>query len=236
VITTYCPNFAVWLVKKDGDRVLFARARCKRWTCEHCAEINKAVWTARMLYAVDLIGGDWSFVTLTAHEKTRSKLASWQNISKGWNRLNLRLKRHFGAFYYVRVYELTKRGSFHLHMLISLKVPTRWWKDNARKCGMGYQAKSEVLENSHHAVFYCAKYMTKQTADFPTNVRRITCSQNFPDREKDKSHEWQVVGHDILMGDLLHHTNNLRLPAIDFDTGHTITTDDYLVDNWFNLD
>jgi len=187
-----------------------------------------------MLYAVDTVGGQWSFVTLTAHEKTRSTDSSWKNVGTGWNRLNLRLKRAFGAFYYVRVYELTKKGSFHIHALVSLAVPTRWWKDNARKCGMGYQAKSIKIESNQHAVFYCAKYMTKEPDGFPRNVRRITCSRNFPDRDKEKKHDWACIGNEILFSDLSHWTKGLTLTAVDIDTNTTINSDHYLLDNIFN--
>jgi hypothetical protein len=187
-----------------------------------------------MLYAVDSIGGTWDFVTLTAHEKTRSTSASWANVARGWNRLNLRLKRAKGRFYYVRVYEMTKKGSFHIHMLVSVRMPNKWWKDNARACGMGHQAKKKPLESNAQAVFYVAKYMTKEPDGFPRNVRRITCSRNFPDKMQDKKHDWACIGNEVLMSDIVHWTENLTLTAVDYDTGQTITTDDYLVDNFFN--
>jgi hypothetical protein len=149
-----------------------------------------------MLFGLNEIGGDWSFITMTAHEKWRGD-ASLKNIRKNWPKLRKRLARKSdGDLYYVWVFERHKDKSWHIHALVNQPIESRWYKDNARECGMGYQAKSIQLENYGQAAGYIAKYLLKQMFmldPYPKGMRRITTSRNFPalpDRDTDNDLVW----------------------------------------------
>lgn len=198
-----CPHpKAPVLVAKDvkNKKALFMRAGCKLWTCTVCGARNGKRWIARMLHATNKIGGEWSFVTITAHAQWRGE-KSLTNIKKNWPKLRKRLVREVGGdLYYLWVYERHKDHSWHVHMLVNKHLPSRWWKDNSVQCGMGYQCKSTALDNYGQAAGYIAKYLLKQMTmidKYPKNMRRITTSRNFPQlpdrKEADNELEWRPL-------------------------------------------
>lgn len=223
-----CPNSPMWITtRKEGVQV-FAQARCKLWSCPVCAEINKQIWQARMLYAVlEHSPGDWAFLTLTPHPKARSAEASYTNLASGWNRINTRFKREFGTIMYVRVAERFRNGRHHFHALYRPSVPTRWWKDKGAECGIGYMAESSLLDGPQ-AVFYCTKYMTKTVSEHWKSRRRIVCSRNFPDRANVGERErWKPVGVTLFWSDIVAYTDGLKIAAWDETRQRSITTDDF---------
>lgn len=198
-----CPHpKAPILVAKDNSSrtAAFMRAGCKLWACPTCGARNGRKWLARMLYATNSIGGTWSFVTLTAHRKWRGA-SSLKNIKANWNKLRKRAARKVdGDFYYLWVYERHKDKSWHVHMLTNTTMKSKWWKDNAAECGLGYQCKSVKLDNYGQAAGYIAKYLLKQMFlldPYPKNMRRITVSRNFPQlperRQEDDDISWMPL-------------------------------------------
>lgn len=134
-----------------------------------------------------------------------------------------RLKRVFGKVEYVRVYEIHKKGAFHLHIIIcglcarierytarsgrmgfrpassatnsaSWAVNT-WWKKTAGKCKMGYIAEIKRIP-SGEAVGYITKYLTKsaQAFDMP-HLRRVQTSRGIGSPKNAGVEIWQVTGH-----------------------------------------
>jgi hypothetical protein len=188
-----------------------------------------------MLYATD-DGVQWSFVTLTANRKTRTLEGSHQNLARGWNRLNLRLKRQFPGFAFVRVWELHKKRAFHAHYLWRALPSKRWVKDNAAACGMGFMADIAVLDMNERAksVFYVAKYMTKEGVDFPKDIRRISCSRNFPNKAKEEStQDWRVLGTTLEEYDAWTLAWENRLDLYDVNEDRILTVDDFQEDGGY---
>jgi len=67
-------------------------------------------------------------------------------------------------------------------MLVTGTLQSRWWKTNARQCGLGYQAKSECVDNAGLATSYVVKYIAKNIGleiSIP-RFRRINFSRKFP--------------------------------------------------------
>lgn len=150
-----------------------------------------------MLYGMNEIGGDWFFVTFTAHEKWR-KDWSLVNLRKNWPKLRKRLARKAeGELFYAWVYEPHKDRSWHVHLLTNLDLGTQWWKRNARECGMGHQAKAKEAFNPGMVAGYVAKYMLKasQMADrYPKHMRRITLSRNWPKKDlSERETSWDFI-------------------------------------------
>lgn len=199
----WCPNSKSPVIvgsNVEAKKAYVYRPGCKTWACPSCGPRNGRRWIARMLHGMTIIGGAWSFVTLTAHEKWRGD-ASLKNIQKNWGKLRKRMARAVEHdLYYVWVYERHKDMSWHVHMLYNAHLKDRWWKDNARACGLGYQAKDQALENIGQAAGYVAKYLLKQMSlkpAYPKDMRRITVSRNFPqlpDQDvKDDDMLWRLM-------------------------------------------
>lgn len=183
---SFCPNLSVpILIGSDpkARKAVFARPGCGLWSCPVCGPKNGMRWVKRTMHAYHAIGGQWTFVTITASGKWRGK-RSLVNIRKNWPKLRKRAARKVeGEFYYLWVYERHKDKSWHVHMLTNATFKSKWWKDNSAECGMGHQCKSIKLENVGQAIGYIAKYLMKQMVlipPYPKDMRRITTSQNFP--------------------------------------------------------
>lgn len=159
------------------------RGACKQWSCPTCGARNGKQWLARIINHMNLNKRrNWYFVTLTAHENWRGKDASRVNVQRGWKKLYNRMRRAYGVSGYVKVWEPHKDGSWHLHILIDRKIGKRWWKDNARACGMGYQVESVQPKNPGQAAGYCAKYLIKSfelAHLYDKGMRRIEVSRDW---------------------------------------------------------
>lgn len=197
-----CPsNKTPILVGKQFStmKASFFSAPCGMWSCPNCGARNARKWVARLLEGMNSVGvDDWYFVTFTAHEKWR-KNTSLTNIRRNWPKLRKRMareaaKQQFEAWQgipypfpaeiiYAWVYEPHNDHSWHVHLLSSIKQSTKWWKDNARQCGMGHQAKALTVKNRGMVSGYVCKYMLKAIdvyERYPKGMRRVTVSQNWP--------------------------------------------------------
>jgi hypothetical protein len=115
----YCPNFKGLSLTVNTDKKLLARLRCKQWKCEYCGEKNRKIWQAHLLSVLPEISEKWSFLTITCMPSYHRKNLTLEFIIKNFDRLMKRLKRQWGEFQYVRIYECHKSGKFHAHLLIS---------------------------------------------------------------------------------------------------------------------
>ena len=163
--------------------VLFQPA-CKLWGCPVCGPRNKRRWIARAIHGITALRGKncpVGFLTLTSHEKLR-KDASWRVFPAAWKKLYARWQRAAGDQHlaYMAVPERHKDGSLHTHMIVTGSLPERWWKDNARACGMGYMADlQEVVDLGVGG--YVGKYLGKTLDEkWPKNKRRINVSHSWP--------------------------------------------------------
>lgn len=185
-----CPNEKSPILLGTNERLrnaLFLRAACGLWSCPVCSARNARKWIARLLEGMNSPGVPkmWYFVTITAHENWRGDVASLKNIRANWQKLRKRMARSLDGkpMYYAMVYEPHADGSFHLHVLTNAPLDERWYKDNARESGMGYQADCSPMKNPGKVAGYVAKYMLKsaENADrYTKGMRRINVSQNWP--------------------------------------------------------
>lgn len=202
-----CPNMnAPYLYTDiaDESKRLIIKARCKLWSCPYCSKVNAHQHRIRILNGINELrnkGHEFSFVTVTSHEKLRSTdacLAIWR---KAWKRLRERLRRFLKAngqddLVFVITTEFHKDGRLHWHILINTSLGSRWWKDNSRSVGLGYQCKSIKMDSAIQATNYLSKYLSKglATASFPRKMRRIVYSQNFPNKPSlTTAYEWKVL-------------------------------------------
>lgn len=180
------------------------KARCKMWNCPYCGIVNAHQHKIRILNGINELqhqGQCFDFVTLTSHERLRTTeqcLFVWR---KAWRKLQERARRVQSksdeyplAFVYTTEFHKDKR--LHWHMLINSVVRLRWWKDNSRECGLGYQVSATNIENGFQATNYITKYLSKSLAqaDYPKKMRRINYSQSFPAQPTYSTNDtWSVL-------------------------------------------
>lgn len=187
-----CPKTNTPYLYKD-DRELRTRrlvkASCKQWKCEYCSQMLQRIASARIINGYNILvkqGYQFQFVTLTMHENLRtfeSTVRVWRSV---WKKLQARMRRHEKRQgrdpQFVYVPEKHKDGRCHIHGLFASSLTERWWKSNLRECGGGYQARSVDVENAGLAGWYCAKYLSKNSAerDWIPYFRRINFSRKYP--------------------------------------------------------
>ena len=190
----------------DNERktVYYIRPDCKSWSCPYCARNRANLWRFYASYGGDLLlanGSKLMFVTLTSHELVRSLTAGLAVWRSAWPKISAKMRRRSDGMQYLYVPELTPAGSFHVHLITSCELKTRWYKDNARAAGLGHQAKAVAIASGVECGGYCTKYLTKAIAlqGWPKHTRRVNKSQGWPRPPKvETPYNWSCVGSDIL--------------------------------------
>lgn len=238
---TQCPTQNVPYLIGDSNakqKRTITKARCKQWDCPYCAEINREQHYNRIAAGVQQLSNSgyvFTFTTITCHERWRGGKASLKNWRANKDKLLARYRRYIKKNHsfspeYVYIPEIHKDGTIHIHGIFSGAVQTRWFKDNARACGLGFMAESEELKTVLQAVNYCTKYIQKQmgVASIEKGFRRINYSRGFPAKTRISSGmEWRMLKTDetiqaaILEGLLVKNYQTM------FD-GKNWTTDDFL--------
>lgn len=200
-------------VNENEKQSLLTRPNCKMWNCEPCASSNARLWIAKIINGINRLGGEWSFLTLTAHRHHR-KDKSVANLRQGWkkfyNRILAILGKNAENLYYCKVWEQHKDGGFHLHILLSVCFGTRWAKDNAAQCGLGFQADWRQINNAGQVAGYVSKYTLKNATvargdiQWPKGLRRIETSRNWPILpKKEQDSAWGWIVHATRTGQLI---------------------------------
>jgi len=183
--TCHTPN-RPWMVAKNENTkmAIFFQPTCKLWACPYCAKINSGRWIIRAYNGAKTLldeGRHADFVTITSHEKLTPE-QTFRVFPLAWPKLYRRYKRAVSnedpkAF--IAVPERHKDGRLHSHLIITGGLSKRWWKDNARECGLGYQ--SDVRDANLGAAGYIAKYLGKTLDEkWPKGKRRVNTSRSWP--------------------------------------------------------
>lgn len=184
-----CPNPSlVWCrgFHPGTATAVWFRLACRRWTCPVCGPKKARLLSWRGEYGANELvaaGLPLEFVTVTSHEAL-DPAGSLAVLPKAWNKLNRRLKRETGrSVPYFAVPEQHEDGRWHLHAIVGADLLKRWWKDNARECGMGYMSDAGEIRRARSVARYVAKYQAKlltQSANLPSHFRRVRASHNYP--------------------------------------------------------
>jgi len=180
-----CPNQSVPILRAidmPHGVVVFFRPRCKLWSCSVCGPINASRWAWRADSGVRQFkcAGRVEFITLTSHERLVAG-ASLAVLPDAWKKLQERLRRAAKGEYLI-VPEVHKDGRVHLHGLFTHGLPKRWYKDNARACGMGYQVDVQEIRTLGGVSAYVTKYLTKSIIEpqFAKGFRRVRTTRGWP--------------------------------------------------------
>ncbi len=202
-----CPTQGTPYLYKDigASRTrIIIKANCGMWNCEYCYHLNRNKHYNRIMNGASKLqdkGQQLNFITLTSHEKLKSKGQCLYVWRRSWRKLSDRLRRAHKKnseyrMAYVWVVETHKNGRLHWHGIINGDVPARWLKDHARACGMGYEDTSEEVWDDISGLRYIVKYLNKSNLGqtYPSKMRRIAYSQSFPDKPKIATDsEWEIL-------------------------------------------
>jgi hypothetical protein len=230
---------------KTGSSALVFKSNCDEWECEECAAKKRSQWSARAILGCETIrsnGMDAKFITVTSAEWYTSSAAAIANFPRAWNKLYCRLKRKNPALMYLLTIEFgAKTGHMHAHFLTDAQQTERWYKNNARSSGMGYQAKVETVETSGKAAAYVSKYIGKSLGGhaLPRKFRRVRCSQNWTPLVQLEAHrqssdyDWLVCNTRESLWWATAECQKTRTTMIDGSTGEYF---DYgeAVDTWYH--
>lgn len=192
-----------WMVatNKSTNHLLFFRPTCKKWSCPGCGQVNAEHWIRRGEKGTkEFLEQGWKvdFLTLTPHEKV-TKEQSFYVLPRAWKTLHMRYQREIphdnpGA-YFVVPERMPRSGKVHSHFMITGGLTQKWWKDNARECGLGYQSKVIEIEDIG-VVGYVTKYLTKTlTESWPKGRRRVNTSRNWPTIPMKEHPGWEFSTH-----------------------------------------
>jgi len=175
-------------VNHEERKAVFFQPRCKLWSCSYCAQVNRALWTARAYHGAEVLTvvteatpEAISFLTLTSSAKLGPD-ATMRVFSSAWDVLLKRARRSGSQGQYLLIPERHKDGRLHAHAVETFNLGTRWWKDSSAECGLGYMAEEEEARTPGGAAYYVAKYLAKSLGaqNWPKGWRRVRTSRNWP--------------------------------------------------------
>ena len=161
---------------EDGSQVAVPIS-CRSWDCADCAKKNKRRLLRRLRYAEPNL-----FATLTTSERTASTPeeaftranAALPILFKRWRRYRPGMRLD-----YFLVWERTKRGWPHIHLLlVAPRVAKRWLSRQWLELTGCYIVDLQPLGSVEHAASYLAKYLTKDP-QVPAGFRRWRRTAGF---------------------------------------------------------
>lgn len=196
-VTTFGTN------KIEKVAILF-NPRCKMWSCDYCAEINKDAWihtAMRGTLVLAMEGQRIQFVTLTSRPYA-TPVTGLYFLKQNWPKLNRTMRyhtnkwtKHLGLEWsYFMVPEKHKTGVVHCHLLAATHYTTeKSWKEFAFNAGFGWKVDAQGIVTPKKAANYVAKYLHKGqgSEDWPKGFRRVRKSQNWPVSEPQAMTGWE---------------------------------------------
>lgn len=194
---------AVIGVDPERNKAIIRDTQCGCYACEQCRDGIQRNHQARIIHGTkehpDWKGRHWSFVTLTSHESVRTfhqSLALFQRVLPQWHK---RMRRRYGRYSYVLVFETHLNGAVHAHLLMNVAVSKKQVRRHARQLGLGYMADVQRLHSPAAAGKYVSKYISKSLSEdknFPKRFKRVRYSHDWPEwplRQQSSIREWTPV-------------------------------------------
>jgi hypothetical protein len=152
-------------VNREGKKNTITPVRCKRWSCEHCAEMNR-----RRIIGLAKRGQPTAMLTLTLRSTDfETPDIAARELIRGLTALRRRIARRWPGqrLSFIAVFEKHKSGYPHLHLLIRAPfMPITWLKASWEEITGSFQVYVSKISTIGHAALYCAKYIGKDLAAF----------------------------------------------------------------------
>lgn len=160
-------------VKVVTNRIYAEPIRCRSWSCHYCNPRRK-----RQLIAKAASGRPDTFLTLTASPQTAdTPLEAARILVTAWRKVRAEACRRYGyeMIPFIAVFEATKKGWPHLHVLIRCKWIDQAWLSER----MMHHARAPIVdirrvENQQAVARYLFKYIGKEPHKFGTCKRYWT--------------------------------------------------------------
>lgn len=189
---------SVCAIRYEDPHCVAVPIRCKSWGCETCQPIRK-----RQLVAQALAGGPVTFLTLTSrYDKTKDPNTEACKMSHAFAKLVKRIRRRNQGqeFEYCAIFESTKNGWPHLHILTrTLWIPKGWLSETWHSLTGSYIVDIRRIQDPQNAARYVAKYVGKAPHHYE-GTKRYRFSKNYrppetwpPDLASTEKMEWQLV-------------------------------------------
>lgn len=162
---------------------------CHRWTCPRCRKHK-----ANKYRAVAYRGSPERFITLTVkHVEGQSSREVCEQMKKAFRKLVQKIRKELGKFEYFLVWELTKKGTPHIHLLQrGCYVPKSWLSKAWCELTGSYIVSLRFIKSASQVYQYISKYMGKElgrSAEALTGLRIIQKSRNYVVLEEEKNME-----------------------------------------------
>lgn len=181
-----------WTLVKRQNGVLTAEPlKCKCWSCEYCAPIR-----SRALVRQAFMGRPDTFLTLTVNPRWYDSVDERARaLARAWRLLRLRAIRKYKLknLPFLAVFEKTKAGEPHLHILLRVKwIDQRWVSDQMRELIGAPIVDIRRIVGKGKIAAYVAKYVAKDPSMFK-GTKRYWCSQDYemPDPREDEGEVWE---------------------------------------------
>ena len=150
---------------------------CRSWSCPECSLVR-----ARQLVELAQSGNPTKFLTLTVNpatghspeDRARALVDAWRELVK------LICEHHkIDHIAYFCVFEATKKGEPHLHILARMPYTRqRWLSDQMRDLIDAPIVDIRAVKGARHVAFYLAKYVGKDAHHFGT-CKRYWTTQDY---------------------------------------------------------
>ncbi len=176
-----CRTGAILVLNYTTRCIKVVPLSCHRWSCPTCSHKKAGIWAARAAAA-----HPERFFTFTGHPRPGELPAQvFQRMRKGWPDLVRSIRKKIGTFEYVAIWELTKKGFPHLHILQRGDfLPKKWLDYQLPKFGFGPISWLKKIHNGPQAAHYVTKYLAKgfdRSGYLDIFDRRIWASQKYFD-------------------------------------------------------
>lgn len=158
------------LVNRGHDGLRAVSLRCRAWTCDLCHEARR-----KQLVALALSGKPTTFITLTVNPAWGSSPYQRAHaLADAWRVIVRLAKTKYGIkkLPYLCVFEATKNGEPHLHILCRVKwISHGWLRDQMARLMDAPIVDVQRVRNPKKLAFYLAKYIGKDPHRFQTCKR-----------------------------------------------------------------
>lgn len=160
-------------VKVVSKRIYAEPIKCRCWSCLYCQPRRK-----RQLIAKGASGKPDTFITLTSSPQTAATpTAAAEVLVAAWRKVRAEACKHYGydTIPFIAVFEATKRGWPHLHILARIKWLDQKWLSER----MEFHARARIVDirrvtKAQDVVRYLFKYIGKAPMRFGTCKRYWT--------------------------------------------------------------
>lgn len=149
------------IVKSKAGKLTVLRLRCKSWTCLDCSRIRR-----KKLIAEAMEGQPTRFITLTVNPNWYSSPEERaEKLVKAWRLVRRRFLalRPSNRLEFLAVFELTKKGEPHLHIVARGSfIPQKWLSAQMAKEMGAPIVDVRAVKGSREVAKYVSKYISKR--------------------------------------------------------------------------